>query len=145
MSLPGGEPPPAGLLGEAEPAVYAGRMTSGGGVAVNTRGVAVMQAGQQAAVSLITDGVPAAPLAKDPGLWGAAAEEASARLGWVSAARASYALLGSLTSLADTAPRGLRQRDRPAIRLHLRDRRAGVAQLLAAAAPSTPVSTEGTP
>ena len=73
MSLPGGEPPPAGLLGEAEPAVYAGRMTSGGGVAVNTRGVAVMEAEQQAAVSLITEGVPAALLAKGPGLWGAAA------------------------------------------------------------------------
>jgi hypothetical protein len=62
VSLPGGEPPPAGLLGEAEPAVYAGRMTSGGGVAVNTRGVAVTQAEQRAATApstpASTEGTP---------------------------------------------------------------------------------------
>ena len=105
MNLPGGdEPPPGSLLGEAEPAAYAGRKTSGGGVAVNTRAVAVMEAEQQAAVTLITDGVPGALMAKNPGLWGApAAEEAATRLGWVTAAKAARTLLGSLTALAGTA------------------------------------------
>jgi glucose-6-phosphate isomerase len=105
VSLPGGgEPPPAGLLGTAEPSVYAGRMTSGGDVAVNTRGVAVMAAEQQSAVTLITDGVPAALLARDPGLWGpGAAGEAAGRLGWLNAAQSSRALLGSLAVLAARA------------------------------------------
>ncbi|HEX4063496.1 MAG TPA: glucose-6-phosphate isomerase [Streptosporangiaceae bacterium] len=105
MNLPGGgEPPPDGLLGTAEPSAYAGRMTSGGGVAVNTRGVAVMEAEQQSAVALITDGVPGALLARDPGLWGpGAAGEAAARLGWLSAAQSSRALLGTLAVLAARA------------------------------------------
>ena len=60
-----GEPPATG-----PPAPYAGRVTSGDAVTVNTRGVAVMDAEQKAADSLIADGVPAALMAKDPGLWG---------------------------------------------------------------------------
>jgi glucose-6-phosphate isomerase len=100
----GGKPPPAGPRGTAEPAVYVGRLTAGGGVAVNTRGVAVMAAEQQAATTLIADGVPAAVIAKDAGLWGAAATgAAAARLGWLDAARASRALLGSLAVLAANA------------------------------------------
>ena len=72
---PAGEPPAAG-----RPAPYAGQVTSGGGVAVNTRGVAVTDAGQKAAASLVADGVPAALAARDPGLWGpGAAEQAAAR------------------------------------------------------------------
>jgi hypothetical protein len=117
---PAGEPPATG-----PPVPYTGRVTSGDAVTVNTRGVAVMDAEQQAAARLIADGVPAALMAKDPGLWGPdAAEEAATRLGWLTAPA-----LGDLGAL--------RQRGRPAVRLHLRDRQAGIAQLLAAA------STEG--
>jgi glucose-6-phosphate isomerase len=76
-------------------------VTSGDAVTVNTRGVAVMDAEQEAAAPLITDGVPAALMAKDPGLWGPdAAEEASTRLGWVTAPRSSRSLLGPLNVLA---------------------------------------------
>jgi glucose-6-phosphate isomerase len=93
---PAGEPPATG-----QPVPYAGRVTSGDAVTVNTRGVAVMDAEQEAAAALITDGVPAALMAKDPGLWGPdAAEEASTRLGWVSAPRSSRSLLGPLNVLA---------------------------------------------
>ena len=93
---PAGEPPATG-----QPVPYAGRVTSGGAVTVNTRGVAVMDAEQEAAAPLITDGVPAALMAKDPGLWGPdAAEEASTRLGWVTAPRSSRSLLGPLNVLA---------------------------------------------
>ncbi len=96
---PAGEPPAAGW-----PEPYTGRVTSGGGVAVNTRGVAVMDAEQRCAATLISDGVPAALIAKDPRLWGpAAAEEAAVRLGWLSAPRNSRALLGSLSVLAAQA------------------------------------------
>ena len=92
----GGEPPATG-----QSAPYAGRVTSGDAVTVNTRGVAVMDAEQDAAARLIADDVPAALMAKDPGLWGpAAAEEAAARLGWVTAPRSSRSLLGSLGVLA---------------------------------------------
>jgi glucose-6-phosphate isomerase len=93
---PAGEPPATG-----QPVPYAGRVTSGDAVTVNTRGVAVMDAEQEAAAPLITDGVPAALMAKDPGLWGPdAAEEASIRLGWVTAPRSSRSLLGPLNVLA---------------------------------------------
>jgi glucose-6-phosphate isomerase len=93
---PAGEPPATG-----QPVPYAGRVTSGDAVTVNTRGVAVMDAEQEAAAPLITDGVPAALMAKDPGLWGPdAAEEASTRLGWVTAPRSSRSLLGPLNVLA---------------------------------------------
>jgi glucose-6-phosphate isomerase len=85
-------------------AMYSGRLTSGGGVAVNTRGVAVMDAERQSAATLIADGVPGALVARDPRLWGQAAEqEAAARLGWLNAPRASRALLGSLAVLAAQA------------------------------------------
>ena len=91
-----GEPPATG-----PPAPYAGRVTSGDAVTVNTRGVAVMDAEQKAADSLIADGVPAALMAKDPGLWGPdAAQEAAVRLGWLTAPRSSRSLLGSLSALA---------------------------------------------
>jgi glucose-6-phosphate isomerase len=87
-----GEPPATGPS-----ASYAGRVTSGDAVTVNTRGVAVMDAEQDAAAGLIADGVPAALMAKDPGLWGPdAAEEAATRLGWVTAPHSSRSLLGSL-------------------------------------------------
>jgi glucose-6-phosphate isomerase len=92
-----GESPPA--TGQSAP--YAGRVTSGDAVTVNTRGVAVMDAEQEAATRLIADDVPAALMAKDPGLWGPdAAEEAATRLGWVTAPRSSRSLLGSLNVLA---------------------------------------------
>lgn len=91
-----GEPPATGPS-----APYAGRVTSGDAVTVNTRGVAVMDAEQDAAAGLIADDVPAALMAKDPGLWGPdAAEEAATRLGWVTAPRSSRSLLGSLGVLA---------------------------------------------
>ena len=91
-----GEPPATGPS-----APYAGRVTSGDAVTVNTRGVAVMDAEQDSAARLIADGVPAALMAKDPGLWGPdAAEEAATRLGWVTAPRSSRSLLGSLGVLA---------------------------------------------
>jgi glucose-6-phosphate isomerase len=94
-----GEPPATG-----QSAPYAGRVTSGDAVTVNTRGVAVMDAEQEAAARLVADGVPAALMAKEPGLWGPdAAEEAAARLDWVSAPRSSRALLGSLNVLAAQA------------------------------------------
>jgi glucose-6-phosphate isomerase len=93
---PAGEPPATGPS-----APYAGRVTSGDAVTVNTRGVAVMDAEQQAAARLIADGVPAALMAKDPGLWGPdAAEEAATRLGWLTAPASSRSLLGSLSVLA---------------------------------------------
>jgi glucose-6-phosphate isomerase len=91
-----GEPPATGRS-----APYAGRVTSGDAVTVNTRGVGVMDAEQEAAARLIADGVPAALMAKEPGLWGPdSAEEAATRLDWVSAPRGSRALLGSLNVLA---------------------------------------------
>jgi len=90
-----GEPPAAGRS-----APYAGRVTSGDAVTVNTRGVAVMDTEQDAAARLVADGVPTALMAKDPGLWGPdAAEEAATRLGWVTAPRSSRSLLGSLRVL----------------------------------------------
>jgi len=89
---------------EYEPPGYAGRLTSGGGVAVNTRGVAIMDAERQSAATLISDGVPAALVARDPRLWGpGAAATAAVRLGWLNAPRASRSLLGSLAALAATA------------------------------------------
>jgi glucose-6-phosphate isomerase len=91
-----GEPPATG-----QPAPYAGRVTSGDAVTVNTRGVAVMDAEQEAAARLIADGVPAALMTKDPGLWGPdAVEEAATRLGWLTAPSSSRSLLGSLSVLA---------------------------------------------
>ncbi len=76
-------------------------MTSGDAVTVNTRGVAVMDAEQKAADSLIADGVPAALMTKAPGLWGpAAAAQAAVSLGWLTAPRSSRSLLGSLGTLA---------------------------------------------
>jgi glucose-6-phosphate isomerase len=91
-----GEPPATG-----QPAPYAGRVTAGDAVTVNTRGVAVMEAEQEAAARLIADGVPAALMAKDPGQWGPdAAEEAATRLGWLTAPGSSRSLLGSLSVLA---------------------------------------------
>jgi glucose-6-phosphate isomerase len=94
---PAGEQPATG-----QSASYAGRVTSGDAVTVNTRGVAVMDAEQEAAARLIAGGVPAALMAKDPGLWGSdAAEEASTRLGWVTAPSSSRSLLGPLNVLAE--------------------------------------------
>ena len=91
-----GEPPATG-----QSAPYAGRVTSGEAVTVNTRGLAVMEAEQDAAARLVADGVPTALMAKEPGLWGPdAAEEAATRLGWVTAPRSSRSLLGSLNVLA---------------------------------------------
>lgn len=108
--LGGGEPPPAGITplagygADYGAASYSGRLTAGGGVGVNTRGVAVMDAERQAAGALAAAGVPAALAAKDPGVWGpGAARDAVTGLGWLSAARASRALLGSLAVLAATA------------------------------------------
>ena len=87
-----GEPPATG-----QSAPYAGRVTSGDAVTVNTRGVAVMDAEQEAAAGLIADGVPTALMAKDPRLWGPdAAEGAATRLDWVTAPRSSRSLLGPL-------------------------------------------------
>ena len=91
-----GEPPATG-----QSAPYAGRVTSGDAVTVNTRGVAVMDAEQEAASRLIADSVPAALMAKDPGLWGQdAAEDAATSLNWLTAPRSSRSLLGSLSVLA---------------------------------------------
>src|SRR6267154_5321035 len=93
MSSYGGRPP-----------VYTGRLTSGGAVAVNTRGVAVMDAQRQAAEQLTAAGVPAALAAKDPGLWGrAAAGEAAGRLGWLDAPHVSRALLRPIAALTAQA------------------------------------------
>jgi glucose-6-phosphate isomerase len=95
----------AGAVGEpsatGQSAPYVGRVTSGEAVTVNTRGLAVMDAEQDAAARLVADGVPTALMAKEPGLWGPdAAEEAATRLGWVTAPRSSRSLLGSLNVLA---------------------------------------------
>ena len=99
------------------------------GVSVAWRSAAVREVAGPAADKLAANGLPAALAAKDPGLWGPdAAAEAAIRLGWLDAPRASRALLGSLAVLASDA------REQ---RLHLRDRAAGVAQVLDAARAGT--------
>jgi glucose-6-phosphate isomerase len=65
---------------------------------------ALTAAASQAAAKLAADGVPQALAAKDATLWGpGAAAEASARLGWLDAPRASRALLGDLGVLVSQA------------------------------------------
>src|SRR5215831_14175588 len=67
-------------------------------------GAAVREVAGQAAAKLAAEYVAPALAAKDPGLWGPeAAAEASIRLGWLDAPRASRALLGSLAVLASRA------------------------------------------
>jgi glucose-6-phosphate isomerase len=74
------------------------------GASVTWHAAALTEAASQAAATLASDGVPLALARKDPGLWGAqAAPEASVRLGWLDAPRASRALLGSLAVLASDA------------------------------------------
>jgi glucose-6-phosphate isomerase len=74
------------------------------GPSVTWHAAALTEAASQAAAKLAADGVPQALSRKDPSLWGAeAASEASIRLGWLDAPRASRALLGSLAVLASDA------------------------------------------
>lgn len=83
---------------------YAGGLMSGGGVAVDIRGPAAMEAQQQALAGLAGDGVPAALAAGDPRLWGPAAEaEASIRLGWLHAPARSRDLLGEIGEISRQA------------------------------------------
>src|SRR5690348_14667342 len=88
MSLPG-----AGIGGAA-----------GQEVSVAWHSTAVREIAGQAAAKLAAEYVAPALAAKDSGLWGpGAAAEASIRLGWLDAPRASRALLGSLAVLASRA------------------------------------------
>ncbi len=74
------------------------------GVSIETRSVAVTEATRRAVAKLVEDGVPAKLAAKDPGLWGEAAEPvAAARLGWLDAPAVSRALLGEFAQLAERA------------------------------------------
>jgi glucose-6-phosphate isomerase len=77
-----------------------GRTEAAAGLAVwgadTVPGAAAVRAG------LVADGVPRRLAAKDPTLWGGAAEpEARVRLGWVDTARRSRELLPQLAELAD--------------------------------------------
>ena len=88
MTLPG-----AGIGGAA-----------GQEVSVAWHSTAVQEIAGQAAAKLAAEYVAPALVAKDPRLWGPeAAAEASIRLGWLDAPRASRALLGSLAVLASDA------------------------------------------
>ena len=88
MTLPG-----AGIGGAA-----------GQEVSVAWHSTAVREIAGQAAAKLAAEYVAPALVAKDPRLWGPeAAAEASIRLGWLDAPRASRALLGSLAVLASDA------------------------------------------
>jgi glucose-6-phosphate isomerase len=76
----------------------------GPGVSVTWHAPALTEAASQAVAKLAADGVAPALAAKDPNLWGGeAAAEASARLGWLDAPRASRALLGDLGALISEA------------------------------------------
>ena len=58
----------------------------------------------RAAAKLVEDGIPAKLAAKDPGLWGPAAEPVAAtRLGWLDAPTVSRGLLGEFAQLAERA------------------------------------------
>jgi len=73
-------------------------------VSVAWHSTAVREIAGQAAAKLAAEYVAPALAAKDSGLWGPeAAAEASIRLGWLDAPRASLALLGSLAVLASDA------------------------------------------
>ena len=72
------------------------------GVSVETRSLAVTEATKRAAAKLVQDGVPAKLAARDPGLWGPAAEPVAAtRLGWLDAPAISRGLLGEFAELAE--------------------------------------------
>ncbi len=74
------------------------------GVSVETRSLAATEAARRAVAKLAGDGVPAKLAAKDPGLWGTAAEPlAATRLGWLDAPAVSRGLLGELAQLAERA------------------------------------------
>ena len=64
--------------------------------------MAATEATKRAAAKLVQDGVPAKLAAKDPGLWGPAAEPVAAtRLGWLDAPTVSRGLLGEFADLAE--------------------------------------------
>jgi len=72
------------------------------GVSVQTRSLAATEATKRAAAKLIENGVPAKLTAKDPGLWGPAAEPVAATgLGWLDAPAISRRLLGEFAQLAE--------------------------------------------
>jgi glucose-6-phosphate isomerase len=74
------------------------------GVSVETRSLAAREATERAAAKLVEDGIPAKLAAKDPGLWGAAAEPVAAtRLGWLDAPTVSRGLLDEFADLAERA------------------------------------------
>lgn len=73
----------------------------GGGLAVRVS-QEIAEAAEPVLAELLTDGVPAKLAAKDPALWGPAAEsEAAIRLGWVDTFQRSRALLPQLAALRD--------------------------------------------
>ncbi|GAA1604955.1 glucose-6-phosphate isomerase [Saccharothrix algeriensis] len=73
----------------------------GGGLAVRVSQEIAAEA-EPVLAELLTDGVPAKLAAKDPTLWGPAAEaESSIRLGWVDTFQRSRALLPQLAALRD--------------------------------------------
>ncbi len=73
----------------------------GPGVSVTTLSTVATDAAERAAAKLAADGVPGALAAKDTRLWGPqAAGDASRRLGWLDAPRASRPLLDDLAELA---------------------------------------------
>ncbi len=74
------------------------------GVSVETRSVVATEATMRAAAKLVEDGIPAKLAAKDPGLWGPAAEPVAANgLGWLDAPTVSRGLLGEFAQLAERA------------------------------------------
>ncbi|WP_203741417.1 glucose-6-phosphate isomerase [Catellatospora bangladeshensis] len=76
-------------------------MSVGGGLAVRVSQEIAAEA-EPVLAELLTDGVPAKLAAKDPTLWGPAAEaESSIRLGWVDTFQRSRALLPQLAALRD--------------------------------------------
>jgi glucose-6-phosphate isomerase len=73
---------------------------SGGGIAVY--GAAAVAGADQARQALVADGVPGLLVAKDPTLWGDAAEpDAKIRLGWVDTIQRSRALLPEIRRVRD--------------------------------------------
>jgi glucose-6-phosphate isomerase len=73
-----------------------------GGVSIETRSVAAIEATGRAAAELVGDGIPARLAAKDPGMWGPAAQPlAATRLGWLDAPTVSRGLLGEFAHLTE--------------------------------------------
>jgi glucose-6-phosphate isomerase len=125
---------------------------TGGGVSVTVQGDAVEEA-ESALGRLATDGVPASLMTRTANLWGPGATDGAARrLGWAGLPETSRRLLPRLAELtagyaaldvpgrpyglealqlaqASGDLRSLRSRGRPVVRLHLRVRAAGLAQL----------------